>query len=244
MRDKFLYMDEKSKFLYDVWQSCTSSRQKEFMLSFLLAIGNLDAVNVVNNQLPDVVVKRKVKYFSDEENPIKVIQELFGVHVTVSSESEVDISEDIAVFEREQLAFDSESKRWVIRLWSSSLFDELYFRHVQIGEMEEIGRLFLDIWDMRSQYGVSLYFYLVSKLSSIPSDSNGFAWTVSVDVLKEILGCDTQEHYKEYKYFHNDVLKKAAEDIQSSSKLEFQYEQIKEARRVVLIKFTVYRDER
>ena len=64
-------------------------------------------------------------------------------------------------------------------------------------------------------------------------------WTVSLDELKRILQCDTQDIYKEYKYFNDNILKKGHKELSENVGYEFTYEPIRRARRVVAIRFTV-----
>lgn len=235
-------MTDRDQFLYDIWRSCTSFRQKALICSFLLALGELSEECITENRLPNVTVHFTDRLCTDDENPIRVIQELYGAHITTSSEEETDASNDISVFEREEIRFNPESKLWEVRLWSSHPFNELYFQHLAVSEMKEFGDLFYSIWRMKSQYSIFLYFYLIQYLPKIPADKDGFSWVVPVFLLKQILRCDMQEHYREYKYFHHDVLKKAADEIKLCNELNFKYEQIKDGRNVVEIKFTVYRE--
>jgi plasmid replication initiation protein len=67
----------------------------------------------------------------------------------------------------------------------------------------------------------------------------GLTWEISLDELKKILACDSQETYKQFKRFNDRLLKPTCKDIQEKTECRFMYEPIKKGRSVVAIRFTL-----
>ena len=87
------------------------------------------------------------------------------------------------------------------------------------------------ITSLTSRYTYILFIYLESHRRIK-------TWQVELETLKEHLGCDKEETYKEYKYFNNLILKKAKGNCLING-CRFSYEPIKRGRTVVAIRFTL-----
>lgn len=105
-----------------------------------------------------------------------------------------------------------------------------------------IKRLFFDIENFRyikynlentvylkSLHSFNLYMYLLD---------NKFKgeWKISIDDLKDELKCNI-DYYKQFKRFHDDVLKKAVKEINEKTNIRFDYDKVKNGRNVIAIKF-------
>ena len=85
---------------------------------------------------------------------------------------------------------------------------------------------------LTSRYSYILFAYL---------ESNRFrkSWEVDVDVLKQILHCEQEKTYKEFKRFNDLLLKRCYKELTEKTECRFTYEPIKKGRSVRFIRFTV-----
>lgn len=88
---------------------------------------------------------------------------------------------------------------------------------------------------LKSRYSYIMFIYL---------EHNKYrkSWEVSIADLKEILHCDDEETYKEYKFFNSLVLKKCHKELTEKTDLKYSYETVKRGRFVVAVKFTIEGD--
>ncbi len=88
------------------------------------------------------------------------------------------------------------------------------------------------ITPMTSRYTYIMFMYL---------ESNRFrkSWEVDLDELKQILNCDTEETYKQFKRFNDLILKKIQKELHEKTECRYAYEPIKRGRKVVAIKFNL-----
>lgn len=85
-----------------------------------------------------------------------------------------------------------------------------------------------------SKYGFFLYGYLENERYKHTT------WEVSLDDLKEILGCDKKNSYDDYKEFNRSVLKVAKKDIEDRTDCRFTYKPGKKVnRKVVSLEITL-----
>ena len=88
------------------------------------------------------------------------------------------------------------------------------------------------IMPITSRYTYIMFLYL---------EANRYrkSWNVELDVLKEILDCDKEDLYKEYKFFNQKILKRVQKEMHEKTECRYSYEPIKKGRSVVAIHFTV-----
>lgn len=65
------------------------------------------------------------------------------------------------------------------------------------------------------------------------------SWEIGLKELKELLACDKEETYKEFKRFNDLILKKVQKEMHEKTECKYTYEPIKKGRSVVAIRFTV-----
>lgn len=104
-----------------------------------------------------------------------------------------------------------------------------------IFNMENLGYLRYKlrcITSITSRYTYIMFIYL---------EANRFrkSWEVPIDELKEILACDKEETYKQFKRFNDLILKKVQKEMLEKTECRYSYEPIKKGRSVVAIRFTV-----
>lgn len=87
------------------------------------------------------------------------------------------------------------------------------------------------IINLTSRYSYLLFLYL---------ERNRFRgdWTVSVEELREHLGCD-QSRYQAFKYFNRDVLKRCKAELEAKTPCRFTYEPLKEGRSINAVRFVI-----
>lgn len=88
------------------------------------------------------------------------------------------------------------------------------------------------ITSITSRYTYIMFIYL---------ESNRYrkSWEVPLAELKEILNCDKEETYKEFKRFNDRLLKRVQAEMHEKTECRYSYEPIKKGRAVVAVRFTV-----
>lgn len=126
-----------------------------------------------------------------------------------------------------------EHDQWWIDLSCTSEAKKLFFNLEGVGY---IRYQLKNILPLTSKYSVLLYIYLLD---------NRFrkSWEVSVEELRTRVFRCFAERYKEYKFFNQEILKKAIKEVNEKTDLTFEYESIRVGRSVGKIKFKLIKDE-
>ena len=85
---------------------------------------------------------------------------------------------------------------------------------------------------LSSGYACALYLYLEQHKEQQE-------WLVDLDLLREILGCDDVESYKQFKLFSDRVLKRSHKEIEEKIGLRFSYAPVRIGRTVVAVRFAI-----
>jgi hypothetical protein len=88
------------------------------------------------------------------------------------------------------------------------------------------------ITSITSRYTYIMFIYL---------EANRYrkSWEVPLTELKEILKCDNEETYKQFKRFNDLILKKVQKEMLEKTECRYSYEPIKKGRSVVAVRFTI-----
>lgn len=134
----------------------------------------------------------------------------------------------VSLFE-EAVVEPDEHGLWKIRLECTQKAMKYFFNVENLGYLRYKLRC---ITSISSRYTYIMFVYL---------ESNRFrkSWEVSLDELKEILSCDKEETYKEFKRFNDRLLKRVQVEMHEKTECRYSYEPIKKGRSVVAIRFTV-----
>ena len=134
----------------------------------------------------------------------------------------------ITLFEK-SVAEQDENGLWQVELTASSSAMKYFFN---IEEIRYLRYKLRCITSMTSRYTYIIFTYL---------ERNRFrkSWKVGLEEFKEMLGCEGEETYKEFKRFNDLILKKAHKEMHEKTECKYSYEPIKKGRTVVAIKFTV-----
>ena len=86
------------------------------------------------------------------------------------------------------------------------------------------------ITSISSRYTYIMFIYL---------EANRFrkSWEIPLAELKEILNCETEETYKQYKRFNDLILKKIQKELHEKTECRYSYMPVKKGRTVVAIRF-------
>ena len=118
---------------------------------------------------------------------------------------------------------------WTVELTASSSAMKYFFNVENLGYLRYKLRC---ITSLTSRYTYIMFTYL---------EQNRFrkAWEIDLDELKQVLDCDKEEVYKEYKFFNQKILKRVWEEMHEKTECRYAYDPIKKGRTVVGIKFEV-----
>ncbi|MGO5166680.1 MULTISPECIES: replication initiation protein [unclassified Candidatus Paralachnospira] len=134
----------------------------------------------------------------------------------------------ISLFEK-AFAEQDDYGLWQVELTASQSAMKYFFNIENLGYLRYKLRC---ITSITSRYTYIMFIYL---------EANRFrkSWEVPLNELKEILSCDKEELYKEYKFFNQKLLKRVQKEMNEKTECRYSYEPIKKGRSVVAIRFTV-----
>ena len=134
----------------------------------------------------------------------------------------------ISLFEKATAEQDDDGL-WQVELTASQSAMKYFFNIENLGYHRYKIRC---ITSITSRYTYIMFIYL---------EANRYrkSWEVPLDELKEILSCDKEETYKEYKFFNVKILKRVQNEMHEKTECKYSYEPIKKGRSVVAIRFTV-----
>lgn len=199
--------------ILDVYLSRINSRQPE-KRTVVFGKGELENIigvkKINNSQLKD---RLKHLMSSVVELPDKDYKEGFRL-VTLFEEAE---------------AKQDDYGRWQVKLECTEKAMKYFFNIENLGYLRYKLRC---ITCISSRYTYIMFIYL---------ESNRFrkSWEVKLDELKEILNCENDEAYRQYKYFNNLILRKVQKELNEKTECKYTYEPVKKGRLVAAIRFTL-----
>lgn len=118
---------------------------------------------------------------------------------------------------------------WRVRLTCSPGAMEYIFNIDHLGYLQYQLR---SITALTSRYSYILFLYL---------EQNRYrkTWEIDLDELKEMLSCDSDKTYTEFKRFNDLVLKKCRRELTEKTGCRFDYETVKSGKKVTAIRFTL-----
>lgn len=132
----------------------------------------------------------------------------------------------VGLFE-EAAAEQDEDGLWQVKLTCTVPAMKYIFNVDEIGYLRYKLRC---ITNLTSRYSYILFTYL---------EANRFrkTWEVSLDELKEILNCEEDASYNEFKIFNQQILKRCQKELHEKTECRFAYEPVRKGRKVASIKF-------
>jgi plasmid replication initiation protein len=135
----------------------------------------------------------------------------------------------ISLFEK-AMAEQDDYGLWQVELTASQSAMKYIFNIENLGYLRYKLRC---ITSITSRYTYIMFIYLESNRRFRKS------WEVPLAELKEILNCDKEELYKEFKFFNQKILKRVQKEMHEKTECRYDYEPIKKGRSVVAVRFTV-----
>lgn len=135
----------------------------------------------------------------------------------------------ITLFE-EAVAEQDEYGLWQVKLECTQKAMQYIFNIENLGYLRYKLRC---ITSITSRYTYIMFTYL---------EANRYrkTWEVPLQELKELLHCEQEAVYKEFKFFNQKILKKVHKEMIEKTECRYEYEPIKRGRSVVAIKFTYH----
>ena len=214
---------QKSIPLFSLWRSDMSLTEFKILDTYLSRINSHD---------PD---KRTVVFTKGELecllgvtriNKPDLIARLKGLYRGVDVECSNKRIHTIGLFEEACGEMD-ENGQWTVKLTCTTKAMKYIFNIENLGYLRYKLRC---ITNLTSRYTYVLFMYL---------ESNRFrkSWEVDVAELKQVLNCDTEPTYTQFKRFNDLILKKCQKELQEKTECRYSYAPIKKGRTVVAIRF-------
>lgn len=225
--DKESLVVQKSNPLYSLWKSPLTLAEFKIMDTYLSRINSRDP-------------SKRVVVFEKGE-----IEKLLGVTKINLPELKERLSHLMTVVEvkdgtikkgfklvtlfSEAIAEQDEAGLWKVKLEASDKAFKYFFNIEQLGYIRYKLRC---VVSLGSRYSYILFNYL---------EKNRFrkAWDIDLDELKEMLGCQDEETYKQYKFFNQKILSRCYEELNEKTECHFSYQPIRKGRKVTAIHFEV-----
>lgn len=156
------------------------------------------------------------------------LKHLMGNVIEVSDDSIKQGFKLVTLFE-EATAEQDDYGLWQVKLECTQKAMKYFFNVENLGYLRYKLRC---ITSLTSRYTYIMFTYL---------EQNRFrkSWEVGLDELKQILDCDKEELYKEYKFFNQKILKRVQKEMHEKTECKYSYTPIKKGRTVVSIRFEV-----
>ena len=134
----------------------------------------------------------------------------------------------VALFEEAE-ADQDDYGQWQVKLECTQKAMKYFFNVENLGYLRYKLRC---ITSLTSRYTYIMFIYL---------EQNRYrkSWEIGLAELKEILDCDKEETYKEFKRFNDLILKKVHRELREKTECRYSYEPIKKGRSVVAVRFTL-----
>lgn len=219
---------QKSLPLFALWRSDLTLAEFKILDTYLSRI---------NSRKPEkrVVVFEKgelekilgVKKINNQDLKDRLLH-LMGNVVEIPDESTKRGFRLITLFE-EAIAEQGDYGVWQVKLECTQKAMKYFFDIENLGYLRYKLRC---ITSITSRYTYIMFIYL---------EANRYrkSWSVPLEELKEILNCDKEELYKEYKFFNQKILKRIQKEMHEKTECKYTYEPIKKGRSVVAIRFEV-----
>lgn len=220
---------QKSLPLFALWRSDLTLAEFKILDTYLSRIDSHKpdkrAVVFEKGELEKLLGVQKINNKELEER----LKHLMGNVVKIPDTDERKGFRLISLFE-EAVAEQDDYGLWQVKLECTQKAMKYIFNIENLGYLRYKLRC---ITSITSRYTYIMFIYL---------ESNRFrkSWEVPLAELKEILNCDKEELYKEFKFFNQKILKRVQAEMHEKTECRYDYEPIKKGRSVVAVRFTVH----
>lgn len=216
---------QKSIPLFSLWRSDMSLAEFKILDTYLSRINSHEpekrTVVFTKGELEQLLGVKKI-------NKTDLSTRLNGLGRFVELERSDNKMHKVALFE-EAFGEVDENGQWTVKLTCTAKAMQYIFNVEKLGYLRYKLRC---ITSLTSRYTYVLFMYL---------ESNRFrkTWDVDLNELRQILNCDTEATYSEYKRFNDLVLKKCHKELHEKSECRFSYTPIRVGRKTTAIRFTL-----
>lgn len=220
---------QKSRPLYALWRSDLTLQEFKILDTYLARIDSHNPEKRVvvfeKGELEQLLGVSRINHPQLKER----LKHLMGNVVEVGDPKQPKSMHLITLFDEAIAAQDETTGLWEVRLECTQKAMKYCFNIDKIGYLRYKLR---GIVGLQSRYSYILFLY-------VESNRKFKTWTIPLDELKATLKCDTEETYKEFKFFNQKILQRCSKEIFEKTEQRFTYEPVKKGRKVVAIKFTV-----
>ena len=219
---------QKSKPLFALWRSDLTLAEFKILDTYLARIdSHHPEKRVVMFKKGELEEKLGVKQIKQKELEER-LKHLMGNVVEIPDKNGKKGFRLITLFE-EAVAEQDEDGLWQVKMECTQKAMKYIFNIENLGYYRYKLRC---ITALSSRYTYIMFIYL---------EANRFrkSWEVDVEDLKQILKCDQEATYREYKRFNDLILKKVQKEMHQKTECRYKYEPIKKGRKVVAIRFTL-----
>jgi plasmid replication initiation protein len=219
---------QKSKPLFSLWQSELTLAEFKILDTYLARIDSHKpekrAVIFEKGKLEKLLGVQKINNKELE----KRLKHLMGNVVKISDTDERKGFKLISLFE-EAVAEQDDNGLWQVKLECTQKAMKYIFNVENLTYCRYKLKCIISI---KSRYTYIMFIYLESRRRLM-------SWEVPLEELKKILKCDKEEVYKEFKYFNRKILKAVQKEMFEKTDCRYEYEPIREGKKVTKIKFTL-----
>lgn len=219
---------QKSLPLFALWRSNLTLAEFKILDTYLARIdSHMPDKRAVIFRKGELEEKLGVKKINNKELKER-LKHLMGNVVEIPDANEKKGFRLVTLFEEAEAEQD-EYGLWQVKLECTQKAMKYIFNMDNLGYLRYKLRC---ITSITSRYTYIMFIYL---------ESNRFrkSWEVSLDELKNILNCESEECYKQYKVFNDRLLKRVQMEMHEKTECRYNYEPIKKGRSVVAIRFTL-----
>lgn len=216
---------QKSLPLFSLWRSDMSLSEFKILDTYLSRINSHEpekrSVVFTKGELEQLLGVKKI-------NKADLSDRLNGLGRFVEVEHSDHKMHKVALFE-EAFGEIDENGLWTVKLTCTAKAMKYIFNVEKLGYLRYKLRC---ITSLTSRYTYVLFMYL---------EANRFrkSWVVDVDELRQILNCDQDDLYKEFKRLNERILKRCQKELLEKTECRFEYEPVKTGRKVTGVRFTL-----
>lgn len=221
---------QKSLPLFALWRSDLTLAEFKILDTYLSRIDSHKpdrrVVMFEKGELEKILGVKKINHQVLEER----LKHLMGNVVKLPNADESDRKgfQLITLFE-EAVAEQDEYGLWQVKLECTQKAMQYIFNIENLGYLRYKLRC---ITSITSRYTYIMFTYL---------EANRYrkTWEVHLQELKELLHCEQEAIYREFKFFNQKILKRVHKEMLEKTECRYDYEPIKRGRSVVAIRFTI-----
>lgn len=216
---------QKSIPLFSLWRSDMSLAEFKILDTYLSRINSHEpekrTVVFTKGELEQLLGVKKI-------NKADLSDRLNGLGRFVELERSDNKMHKVALFEEAFGELD-ENGQWTVKLTCTAKAMKYIFNIEKLGYLRYKLRC---ITSLTSRYTYVLFMYL---------EANRFrkSWEVDIDELRQVLNCDNEDLYKEYKRFNERILKRCQKELLEKTECRFTYDAVRIGRRVRGVRFTL-----